>query len=100
MATFTITAPDGNTYEITAPEGATEAQVLEYAKANYAKTVASPKEAPSGFVQGVMDPIYGAGQLLAKGMQYLPESLTVAGRPVAASAKAFAEKVEIGRAHV
>ena len=29
MATFTITAPDGNTYEITAPEGATEAQVLE-----------------------------------------------------------------------
>ena len=47
-----------------------------------------------------MDPIYGAGQLLAKGMQYLPESLTVAGRPVAASAKAFAEKVEIGRAHV
>ena len=41
MATFTITAPDGNTYEITAPEGATEAQVLEYAKANYAKTVAS-----------------------------------------------------------
>ena len=51
------------------------------------------QEAPSGFVQGLMDPVYGAGQLLAKGMQRLPEGLTVAGRPVAASARAFAEKV-------
>lgn len=51
------------------------------------------QETSSGFVQGLMDPVYGAGQLLAKGMQYLPENLTVAGRPVAASARAFAEKV-------
>ena len=38
MPKFQITAPDGNTYEITAPEGATEAQVLEYAKQNYAQS--------------------------------------------------------------
>lgn len=35
MAVFEITAPDGNTYEITAPAGATEQQVLAYARANY-----------------------------------------------------------------
>jgi len=35
MATFVITAPNGKDYEITAPEGATQDQVLEYAKQNY-----------------------------------------------------------------
>lgn len=35
MATFVITAPNGKEYEITAPEGATQDQVLEYAKQNY-----------------------------------------------------------------
>lgn len=36
MATFVVTAPDGKEYEITAPEGATQEQVLSYAKQNYA----------------------------------------------------------------
>jgi len=35
MAIFVITAPNGKEYEITAPEGATQDQVLEYAKQNY-----------------------------------------------------------------
>lgn len=35
MAKFVVTAPDGNKYEINAPEGATEADVLEYVKSNY-----------------------------------------------------------------
>ena len=98
MATYEITAPDGNTYEVTAPDGASEAQVLAYVKTNYKGTTApkqaeTPKEAPSGIAMGFMDPVYGAGQLLAKGMQNLPESLTLFGRPVAASARAFAEKI-------
>jgi hypothetical protein len=38
MATFVVTAPDGKEYEITAPEGATQEQVLSYAKQNYDKT--------------------------------------------------------------
>ncbi|MEB3202968.1 MAG: hypothetical protein VKK05_09185, partial [Synechococcus sp.] len=38
------TAPDGKEYEITAPEGATEQQVLEYAKANYQS---APDAAPT-----------------------------------------------------
>lgn len=36
MPTYTITAPDGKEYDVTAPEGATQEQVLAYAKANYA----------------------------------------------------------------
>lgn len=36
MTTFLVTGPDGKEYEVNAPEGATEQQVLEYVKANYA----------------------------------------------------------------
>lgn len=44
MGTFVVTAPDGKEYEVTAPEGATEAQVLEYVKQNYAKTERTPMQ--------------------------------------------------------
>lgn len=101
MATYEITAPDGNTYEVNAPEGASEAQVLAYVKSNYKNlgtpsqpTVSkTPAQATDSVAMGFGDIAYGAGQLLAKGMQNLPEGLTVMGRPVAASARAFAEKV-------
>lgn len=101
MATYEITAPDGNTYEVNAPEGASEAQVLAYVKSNYKNLGAAPQpqapktpaQAPDSVAMGLGDIVYGAGQLLAKGMQNLPEGLTVMGRPVAASARAFAEKV-------
>lgn len=39
MAKFRITGPDGNTYEITAPDDATEQQVLAYAQSNYQPAV-------------------------------------------------------------
>jgi len=35
MAQFEITSPEGDVYEVTAPEGATEKEALDYAKANY-----------------------------------------------------------------
>ena len=35
MPDYKITAPDGNAYTVTAPEGATQDQVLAYAQANY-----------------------------------------------------------------
>lgn len=35
MAKYRITAPDGNAYEVTAPDDATEEQVLAYAQQNY-----------------------------------------------------------------
>lgn len=44
MATFRITAPDGSVYEITAPDDATQEQVLAYAKANYAQANPAPAQ--------------------------------------------------------
>lgn len=38
MAKYRITAPDGNAYEITAPDDATEDQVLAYAQQNYSQS--------------------------------------------------------------
>lgn len=35
MAKYRITAPDGNSYDVTAPDSATQDQVLAYAKMNY-----------------------------------------------------------------
>jgi hypothetical protein len=49
MPTYEITAPDGKVLEITAPEGATQEQVLAYAQAQYKPTQrapAAPQEAP------------------------------------------------------
>lgn len=47
MPTYVITAPDGKEIEVTAPEGATQEQVLAYAQANYKGAASAPaKEAP------------------------------------------------------
>lgn len=35
MPTYEVTSPDGRRFEVTAPEGATQEQVLAYAQANY-----------------------------------------------------------------
>lgn len=43
MATFIVTAPDGKEYEITAPEGATQEQVLAYAQQNFNKPAVQPQ---------------------------------------------------------
>lgn len=37
MATYVVTAPDGKEYEVTAPPGATQEQVLAYVQQNYNK---------------------------------------------------------------
>lgn len=49
MPTYVITAPDGKELEITAPEGATQDEVLAYAQANYSPTQQQQiaKEEPS-----------------------------------------------------
>lgn len=39
MAKYRITAPDGGTYEVSAPDTASEAEVLAYAQKNYANAV-------------------------------------------------------------
>jgi len=47
MATYEITRPDGQTFEVTAPDTATEQQVLEYAKANAPTAGAAARAAPA-----------------------------------------------------
>lgn len=63
MPTFHVTAPDGNTYEIEAPEGATEAQAVAYAKQHVeraAATQSGPVPAPSVVLDNL-----GTGKALA-----------------------------------
>ena len=42
MPEYEITSPDGRKFRVTAPEGATQEQVLEYAKANFPKEETQP----------------------------------------------------------
>lgn len=42
MATYEIQSPDGQTYEVTAPDNASEAAVLAYAKSQFEKPAVSP----------------------------------------------------------
>lgn len=46
MPKYRITAPDGQTYEVNAPDGASEAEVMAYAQRSF-KMAAAPKAAPS-----------------------------------------------------
>lgn len=81
------------------PEGLSKEQAIAKIEAHLGKTsqqatqAAPTPNAPSGFMQGLMDPVYGASQLVGKVLEQVPESVTFMGRPVAASARAFSEKV-------
>ena len=44
MGKFVVTAPDGKQYEVNAPEGATEQQVMDYVKSNYQAQAPAPEE--------------------------------------------------------
>src|SRR5947209_14697922 len=84
MPKYQITSPEGKTFEITAPEGASQDEVLAYAKANF-----SPKSDPSAAEQVASDPItQGAKAEIAAaagpkvmGVD-LPSPEAVAGNPV------------------
>lgn len=70
------------------PDGMSDAQIASAIQGTY-----KPPEAPSGLVQGIMDPVYGAGQLVGKVLEQVPQGVSVMGIPVAQAAKAFSEKV-------
>jgi len=74
MPVFEITAPDGKTYEIEAPEGATPEQVLSYVQENMQST---PKDDSklNGLMLGALKPIDNAARALAGA---LPEGVTSA----------------------
>lgn len=77
MAKYRITGPDGQTYEITAPDNANQQQVMEFAKKQFGQqkpaqeTAYDPTEGMStsekllaGVGQGMTDLAYGVGQRL------------------------------------
>lgn len=77
------------------PEGLSKEQAIAKIEAHLGKTSQSAPTpaAPSGFMQGLTDPLYGAAQMVGKVLEQVPEGVSVMGRPVAASARAFSEKV-------
>lgn len=72
MPIFEVTAPDGKTYEIEAPEGATPEQVLAYVQENMAN---APKDDGklNGLMLGALKPVDNAARALAGA---LPEGVT------------------------
>jgi hypothetical protein len=78
MPVFEITSPDGRTFEVNAPEGATQDQVLSYAQQSF-QSQEQPKQPMSRtdkVLTGMADPIHGGAQLLTK---LLPDSVVNAG---------------------
>lgn len=95
MAKFKITGPDGGTYEITAPDGASEQDVLAYAQQNFGGQKAAAPAAPalpkvdapsSGLAMGLRDPIDAGAQLLRR---LVPDSV---GRAVDSAGNWLADK--------
>ena len=73
MPSFRITGPNGETYRVNAPDGATEEQALAYVKAQHAHTSAAPaKAAPAPAakrdifspIEDAGDAVFGAGKKL------------------------------------
>ena len=75
MAKFQITGPDGARYEVTAPDDASEAQLLDYVQRNAGSKAAepAPAERPGalergvrGVAQGVRDPLDASKQIFSR----------------------------------
>lgn len=78
MPDFEVTSPDGRKFIVTAPEGASQAEIIDYAKQNLpaATRTPNPDAQPIGmfgrFMQGVGDLPTGARQFMAN---VLPEGM-------------------------
>lgn len=99
MATFEITSPDGGVYEITAPEGASEQDILSYAQSQFSRPGQRPAPqfgragsalagAAQGYTAGFGDEIMGgisaAGAYgIGKGMEALGMNNPAKGRTLA-----------------
>lgn len=73
MAKYRITSPDGSVFEVTAPDTATQDEVLSYAQQQFStmnqqstpqKTEQMPVSSLESVTRGIMDPIEGGAQLL------------------------------------
>lgn len=81
MPKFRITGPDGQTYDINAPEGASEQDVLAYAQRNYKMAAAPAKPQAAPETPGMLESLgMGAGKGFGSSVltlqQYLGKALT------------------------
>lgn len=79
MPRYEITSPDGKRWEVSAPEGASQNQVLEYAKSQWSAPTKDLQPAMSTAERigmGLADQVHGGAQLLTK---MLPAGLVDAG---------------------
>jgi len=82
MPQYNITSPDGRKLRITAPEGATQEQVLAYAQSNMAEVFA-PNEAPKNTMLQNIGNV--AGRTLRAGVTGLATPATMIADPFAAT---------------
>lgn len=79
MPQYDVTSPDGKTYTVNAPDGATQDDAIKYVQTNFYKPQAAPVDTTSmaeRIGKGLRDPIDGGAQLLTK---VLPNSVVDAG---------------------
>ena len=62
MATYRVTAPDGSSWNVTAPEGAEESAVLKYAQAMWKRAPHEPKPDPTEGTSFGQRALEGAGK--------------------------------------
>ncbi|MCT9125416.1 hypothetical protein [Cupriavidus gilardii] len=83
MPTYRVTGPDGGTYEVNAPEGATEQDAIAYVQAQQTRKVDMPApgatslkgSAAGGVFMGLRDAVDAGAQLLRRAV---PESIGTA----------------------
>lgn len=108
MAKYRVTAPDGSTYEISAPDGASEADVMAYAQSQFAQQVPSiekPTAVKAGeTIQGIPRQLgltaryalEGPAQFLQIGTEPIRNILTALGmgksKPLSAVASDVADR--------
>lgn len=79
MPQYDVNSPDGKTWTVNAPDGATEQDAIAYVqKTHYSQAApkASALSTKDKIVQGMIDPIEGGAQLLTK---LLPDAVVKAG---------------------
>jgi hypothetical protein len=89
---YEVTAPDGRRFVVTAPEGATQEQVLSYAQQNYSRPQQPPSRAPSDAIPGPRQ--YAAGEVPGEAVSNLPSS---AGRFYGSVVEAVTSPVETAK---
>lgn len=70
MPVFHITAPDGSTHEITAPEGATEQDALQYAQSQLSQPAAQPQPTQPSAPPSILDHVDAAIDNFAQGATF------------------------------